>query len=184
MKIALHRSRAEAVAAESQRAAFDPPVDLTLQGPVPYDRPWAPVNQLFLSPVTTQRLGNVQEMQSGADVASGVTDSNRSGGDYSREQGVGRAPGWTWPWNFHSGAFNFASLAKWNPERAGLGLKNPHSGINPLVGVAEPAYSPITAMDQYTTFYENDPDQWRAQPTPVQLPDVFPPSYSEVAVLR
>src|SRR5882724_11441365 len=66
--------------------------------PPAFDRPTGAANVVATSAVTNERLGNDQEMQSGADELSGVHDSHLSGGDYSREQGVGRAPGWRWPW--------------------------------------------------------------------------------------
>jgi hypothetical protein len=152
--------------------------------PAPYD---APLNhtplQTAFSPVTIERLGNEQEMQSGADARSGVHASSQSGGDYSREQGIGRSPGWQWPWNVHALAFNFQSLDRWTIERTGLGLEPPRSGINPYVGVQEPAYSPVAAMDQYTMYYENSPDQHYQWPAPVIIRDQQAESLSQQAVI-
>jgi hypothetical protein len=179
-----HTARQGAEEPNAERDAIGDLADLSFHGPVRYDRPFQPDNTVFLSPVQNLRLANDQEMQSGADETSGVFASKLSGGDYSREQGVGRAPGWRWPWNEHSLAFNFASLDRWAIERTGLGLTDPHSGINPEVGVAEPPYSPITAMDQLTTFYENDPDQHAYWPTPVVNNSPGSVSYAEVAVLE
>jgi hypothetical protein len=179
-----HHQRRRVSAAEAERSAHDPPLDLTFAPPPRFDRPVGAVNQVFVSPVTIQHLPNDQEMQSGADEIRGVEDSDLSGGDYSREQGEGRAPGWTWPWNLHVGAFNVASLDRWAVERSGLGLLDPHSGVNPYVGTPVMSYSPITAMDQYTTYYENDPNQWYGWPAPVSIPDAPSVPFTELAVLQ
>jgi hypothetical protein len=154
------------------------------QAPVAFDVPstHTPLQTAF-SPVTGERVQNQQEMQSGADVRSGVFASSQSGGDYSREQGVGRAPGWRWPWNQRSLAFNFQSLDRWAIERTGLGLEPAESGINPYVGVQEPAYSPITAMDQFTMYYEQSPDQHYQWPAPVIIRDAEAPSLTSQAVI-
>jgi hypothetical protein len=178
-----HVRREAADEPNAERDTIGDPVDLTFAPPPRYDRPVGADNTVALSPVINLRLANDQEMQSGADQASGVHASSISGGDYSREQGVGRAPGWQWPWNEHSLAFNFDSLTHSNPERQGLGLTDPHSGLNPEVGIAEPPYSPITAMDQYTTYYENDPDQHAYWPTPVTIPEAPSSAYTDLAVL-
>jgi hypothetical protein len=154
------------------------------QAPPAYDaRQDSTPGQIAFSPVTIERLSNEQEMQSGADVRSGVHASSQSGGDYSREQGIGRSPGWQWPWNIHAGAFNFQSLDRWAIERTGLGLEPPESGINPYVGVQEPAYSPITAMDQYSMYYEQSPDQHYQWPAPVIIRDAPSVSFTEQAVI-
>lgn len=180
----MHHKRAKPAEQPYADAAFDADVDLTMAPAPRFDRPVGADNTVFTSPVNNARTPNDQEMQSGADETSGVHDSDVSGGDYSREQGVGRPPNFRWPWNIHSVAHNFASLSRWNLERAGQGLMNPHSGLNPFYGVPQPAYSPITAMDQYTTFYENDPDQWQHfGPGPISIPESAAPAYTEVAVL-
>lgn len=174
----------------SQAAAFDPAGEEFSPAPPPrYDRPVGAANVVQTSPVTTQRLLNDQEMQSGADVKSGVHDSSRSGGDYSREQGVGRAPGWRWPWNLHSAAFNFQSLDRWAIERTDAVDLPPVDGpviapLNPYEDAPVFPHSPIAAMDQLTTYYENDPDQWwYFSSPPVSIPNVQAPSFTEQAVL-
>ncbi len=161
------------------------PVDLSFAGPADFHhRSPGAINRVDVSPITNAHLANEQEMQSGADELSGVHGSSLSGGDYSHEQGAGRAPGWEWPWNQLSGGFDLTSLDKWNPERQGLGLADPLSGINPFVGVAEPAYSPIAAIDQLTMHYENDPDQWQfAGPGPITIPEAGATPYTEISVL-
>lgn len=178
--VSRHHARKQAAPRD---AALAPEVDLSRPDPPPFDRPVGAINQVFLSPVTNAMLANDQEMQSGADELSGVHGSRLSGGDYSREQGVGRSPGWQWPWNHHSGAFNVQSLDRWAIERTGLGELDPHSGVNPYVGVPEPPYSPIAAMDQYTMFYENSPEQHHFWPTPISIPQVEPVAFTEQAVL-
>jgi hypothetical protein len=164
-------------------AAFGEGVQTFDPSPPPaFDRPHGASNIVATSPVTNVKLGNDQEMQSGADVKSGVMGSSISGGDYSREQGVGRAPGWRWPFNFHSMAFNINSLDRWNLERQDSIDLPP--GLNVYEGVPEHPYSPIAAMDQLTTYYENDPNQWYYfSPPPVTLPDSSSPAYAEQAVL-
>lgn len=150
--------------------------------PPAFDRPTGASNVIGTSPVSNQKLGNDQEMQSGADALSGVHDSDVSGGDYSREQGVGRAPGFRWPFNFHSEAFNFQSLDRWDIERTETVDLPP--GISPYDAVPEVSYSPIAAMDQTTMFYENDPDQWYFQgPGPITIPDDRAPNFTEQASL-
>jgi hypothetical protein len=183
MHPAHHVRREAANEPNAERDVIGEPEDLSFDPPPRFDRPHGADNTVMLSPVINRRLGNDQEMQSGADQASGVHNSDISGRDYSREQGVGRSPGWQWPWNEHSLAFNFDSLTHQVVERSGLGLLDPHSGVNPEVGVAEPFYSPITAMDQYTTYYENDPDQHQYWPTPVTIPEAAATPYTDVAVL-
>ena len=176
--------------ASSQAAAFDPAGEEFSPAPPPrYDRPTGAANVVQTSAVTTQRLLNEQEMSSGADVKSGVHDSSLSGGDYSREQGVGRAPGWRWPWNLHSAAFNFQSLDRWAIERTDA-VALPQVGgplaaaLNPYEGVTDYPHSPIAAMDQLTTYYENDPDQWYYfSPPPMVIPEAQAPSFTEQAVL-
>lgn len=140
-------------------------------------------NIVATSPVSNARLDNEQEMQSGADEMSGVHDSDISGGDYSREQGVGRAPGFRWPWNLHSQAYNLNILDNWNHERSGAVDLPP--GLNVYEGVPETPYSPIAAIDQLTMSYERDPSQWFfISPPPVVLPDDRAPSYTDQAVLQ
>jgi hypothetical protein len=150
--------------------------------PPRYDRPVGAANNAATSPVTNQKTGNDQEMQSGADEMSGVHASSRSGGDYSREQGVGRSPGFRWPFNFHSAAFDFTSLDRWAIDRTGaIGLP---PNANPYEGVPERQESPIASMDQLTTYYENDPDQWYYfSPPPMTIPEAQAPSFTEQAVL-
>lgn len=141
-------------------------------------------NVVATSAVTNEKTGNDQEMQSGADVMSGVEDSSISGGDYSNEQGVGRAPGWRWPFNFHSMAFNLQSLDRWAIERTAAAELPIDSGANPYVGVPEQPYSPIFSIDQTTTYYENDPDQWYYfSPPPTAIPDERAPAYTEQSIL-
>jgi hypothetical protein len=41
----------------------------------------------------------------------------------------------------------------------------------------------VAAIDSYTMYYERDPDQHRTWSTPVAIPQVQAPSYSEQAVL-
>lgn len=161
--------------------------------PVPYDRPFGAANVVRTSPVTNGRLDNDQEMQSGADNMSGVHDSNISGGDYSREQGVGRAPGWRWPWAQRSEAWNVVSLDRWMIERSDAGVTLPAMGqhgeltlaLNPYDGPSRAMVpSPITSMDQDTVYYENDPDQWwYFSPPPITIPDERAPNFTEQAVL-
>lgn len=161
--------------------------------PVPYDRPFGAANVVATSPVTNAKLQNDQEMQSGADEMSGVTDSRVSGGDYSREQGVGRAPGFRWPWAQRSEAWNLASLDRWMVERSEAGVTlpvhTPAGGLTLALNPYEAPFrditpSPITAMDQETTYYENDPDQWwYFSPPPVVIPDERASSYAEQTVL-
>lgn len=174
-------------------AAFgDEPQEITFAPPMPYDRAVGAANVVSTSPVTNERLGNDQEMQSGADAMSGVHASDVSGGDYSREQGVGRAPGWRWPWNEHSAAFNFFSLDRWMIERSEAGVTLPVHIPSPITMTLNPyeapypsvVHSPITAMDQLTVYYENDPDQWfYFSPPPVSIPDERAPTFTEQAVL-
>lgn len=156
---------------------------LSFPPPPAFDRPQGAANNKAVSPVTIAKLPNVQEFQSGADVKSGVHASSIAGGDYSREQGVGRSPGFQWPFNFRAEAFNFNALDRWDLERSGLGLTPPEEGINPYVGVYEPPYSPIAVMDQFVGHFENDPRQHFVPPAPVSIPVVEAPSFSEQAVL-
>jgi hypothetical protein len=161
--------------------------------PVPYDRPFTPANVVQTSPVTNSKLDNDQEMQSGADNMSGVHDSRVSGGDYSREQGVGRAPGFRWPWNQRSEAWNVQSLDRWMIERSEAGVTlpvhTPAGGLTLALNPYDAPYrditpSPIAAMDQETTYYENDPDQWwYFAPPPMSIPDERAPNFTEQAVL-
>jgi hypothetical protein len=163
---------------EPDDSGFDP------RPPVRFDRPHGAANVVNTSPVDNAWTPNDQEMSSGADAKAGVHNSNLSGGDYSREQGVGRAPGWRWPWEIHSIAFNFQSLDRWAIERTDAVALPPDSGLNPFVGVPEHPHSPITAMDQYTTYYENDPDQWfYFSPPPITVNQESSPSFAEQAVL-
>jgi hypothetical protein len=152
--------------------------------PLTQDRPHGAANIVATSPVDNAWTGNDQEMASGSDATRGVRDSNAAGGDYSREQGVGRAPGWRWPWEIHSLAFNFQSLDRWALERTDAIDLPGGSGLNPFEGVPEQPYSPITAMDQYTTYYENNPDQWYAfSPPPITVNQEGSPAFAEQAVL-
>jgi hypothetical protein len=166
------------------------PVDFA--PPVPYDRPFGAANVVRTSPVTNAKVDNDQEMQSGADATSGVVDSKISGQDYSREQGVGRAPGFRWPFNFRSEAWNLASLDRWAIERTDAGALPAHieaGGLTLSLNPYEAPYrditpSPITAMDQTTNFYENDPDQWwYFSPPPMVIPDERAPNFTEQATL-
>jgi hypothetical protein len=185
MPAAVIHSRGQAARDKTPPGEQPEPVIGGFESPRPFELPneHTPLVTAF-SPVTIERLDNEQEMESGADQRSGVHDSSRSGGDYSREQGVGRSPHFQWPWNIHTGAFNFQALDRWTLERSGLGLLPPRSGVNPYVGVQEPAYSPVTAMDQYTMYYEQDPDQHIEWPAPVTIPDAGSTSFTERAVLR
>lgn len=161
--------------------------------PVPYDRPFGAANVVSTSPVTISKAMNDQEMQSGADAVSGVANSKISGGDYSREQGVGRAPGFRWPWNIRAEAWNLNSLDRWMLERSSAGVTlpvhTPAGGLTLALNPYDAPYrditpSPITAMDQLTNYYENDPDQWwYFSSPPVTIPDERAPNFTEQAVL-
>ncbi len=164
---------------------FSPPID--------NDRPFGAANVVATSPVSNAKVSNDQEMQSGADEMSGVAGSRISGGDYSREQGVGRAPGFRWPFNFRSEAWNLNSLDRWMIERSSaavtLPTHVPAGGLTLALSPYDAPYreitpSPITAMDQLTNYYENDPDQWwYFSPPPMVIPDERAASFSEQAVL-
>lgn len=160
--------------------------------PVPYDRPFGAANVLRLSPVTNQKVENDQEMQSGSDATSGVHDSKISGGDYSREQGIGRAPGFRWPYNFRSEAWNLNSLDRWVVERSDAVALPEHVEAGNLTLALNPydapyrdiPPSPITNIDQETVYFENDPDQWwYFSPPPTVIPDERAPNFTEQAVL-
>lgn len=187
-----HHTRHRRIPSDPAAAFGDEPVAFDGSPPVSQDRPFGAANVTSTSPVTNQRLLNDQEMQSGSDELSGVHDSDVSGGDHSREQGVGRAPGWRWPWNQRSLAFNLPALDRWAVERTDAVDLPPHvpaGGLTLALNPYEAPYrdvvpSPITSMDQYTTYYENDPDQWYYfSPPPTTVEAEVAPSFTEQAVL-
>ncbi len=188
-----HHTRHKRIPSDPAAAFGDAAVmPIDFAPPVAFDRPFGAANVVRTSPVTNEKVLNDQEMQSGSDVMSGVVDSKISGGDYSREQGVGRAPGFRWPFNFRSEAWNLASLDRWAIERTEAGALPAHvpaGGLTLSLNPYEAPYrditpSPITAMDQETVYYENDPDQWwYFSPPPMVIPDERAPNYTEQAIL-
>lgn len=193
MQQVLHRTARQRVSSDPAAATLGEEGGAIDPSPPPrYDRPFTVANVVATSPVTNARLANDQEMQSGADALSGVADSDRSGRDYSREQSVGRAPGWRWPWNQRSEAYDITSLDRWMVERSGAVNLPAHidaGGLTLALNPYEAPYrdvipSPITAMDQLTTYYENDPDQWYYfSPPPMTIADVRAPNFTEQAQL-
>jgi len=184
MQAALHRRHGGRTGPTDVDAAITPPDSSIAFVPPPrYDRPTGAVNTQWTSPVTNTRAPNVQEMQSGSDELRGAGETI-SGGDYSREQGIGRAPGWQWPFNFNSQAFNVQSLDRWAIERTGAIALPVDSGANPYVGVPDKPYSPVATMDNYTMYYERDPDQWNwLSPGPITIQEAEAQSFTEQAVL-
>jgi hypothetical protein len=177
-----HHSRRRRIPPDPSAAFGSSDQEFDAAPPPAFDRPTGAANVVATSPVTNTKYDNDQEMQSGSDEMTGVHDSSISGGDYSNEQGVGRAPGFRWPFNFNSQAFNLQSLDRWNVERSdAVALPG---GLNPYEGVPEPPYSPIASIDQTTMFYERSPDQgfWLG-PGPITMQDVNSPAYTEQAIL-
>lgn len=192
MQQVLHRTRHKRIPSDPT-AAQDTSLPIDFSPPVSQDRPFGAANVVQTSPVTNEKELNEQEMQSGADALSGVVDSKVSGQDYSREQGVGRAPGFRWPFNFRSEAWNLQSLDRWSIERQDAAVTLPEHvdagaltlSLNPYEAPYRTIVpSPITAMDQTTNFYENDPDQWwYFSPPPMVIPDERAPNFTEQATL-
>lgn len=188
----MHHTRHKRIPSDPTAAFGDDGGTIDLGPPVPFDRPFGAANVVRTSPVTNAKVLNDEEMVSGADAISGVVDSKLNGGDYSREQGVGRAPGFRWPWNQRSEAWNLTSLDRWAIERTDA-VALPHQvpaggltlALNPFDGPGrEITPSPITAMDQTTNYYENDPDQWwYFSPPPMTIPDERAPNFTEQASL-
>lgn len=194
MNQVFHHTRHRRIPSDPAAAFGDAAVmPIDFAPPVPFDRPFGAANVVRTSPVTNEKVLNDESMQSGSDAVSGVVDSKINGGDYSREQGVGRAPGFRWPFNFRSEAWNLTSLDRWMVERSDAGVTLPvHTeagGLTLSLNPYEAPYrditpSPITAMDQETVYYENDPDQWYYfSPPPMVIPDERAPNFTEQAVL-